>query len=314
VWAFFEGRETWGWWQNRTPASSLFKSLVGHRDLWTTCAGLRAAQERGVDKCNRGSVGLGDRTFGAKHEDTGGSLSLFAWNSIGPYFWAGVGALAMVGWGLLERRRERINLESPGLRSRSSFSIFRMSWISWPLGKPDRLGVLFLFRRMGAGAHAAAIGRPSRGKEINESISERNHSRGAAKLAIVVSLGAKYAIDRGRFPRVWAQTAAYDPDLPIRGRYLSVRVRVDQTESTRVRNCPRATWPIFGATNERLLWRRWRTSGGISCSYPTGVSRDTMEDAQRRHSGSLTEPVDFFLPEHAIDPSRRKQGKNCGSK
>ncbi len=34
---------------------------VGHRDLWTTCAGLRAAQERGVDKCNRGSVGLGDR-------------------------------------------------------------------------------------------------------------------------------------------------------------------------------------------------------------------------------------------------------------
>src|SRR5260370_9125056 len=47
------------------------------------------------------------------------------------------------------------------------------------------------------------------------------------QLAIVVSLGAKYAIDRGRFPRVWAQTAAYDPDLPIRGRYLSVRVRVD---------------------------------------------------------------------------------------
>src|SRR5712671_7699556 len=25
VWAFFEGRETWRWWQNRTPASSLFQ-------------------------------------------------------------------------------------------------------------------------------------------------------------------------------------------------------------------------------------------------------------------------------------------------
>ena len=49
----------------------------------------------------------------------------------------------------------------------------------------------------------------------------------ALQLAIVASLAAKYAIDRARFPRVWAQTVAYDPDLPIRGRYLSVRVRVD---------------------------------------------------------------------------------------
>src|SRR5260370_35715114 len=47
------------------------------------------------------------------------------------------------------------------------------------------------------------------------------------QLAIVASLAAKYTIDRTRFPRVWARTAAYDPDLPIRGRYLSVQLRVD---------------------------------------------------------------------------------------
>jgi len=39
-----------------------------------------------------------------------------------------------------------------------------------------------------------------------------------AQLALVASLSAKYAMDRARLPRVWVQTAAYDPSLPIRGR------------------------------------------------------------------------------------------------
>ena len=47
------------------------------------------------------------------------------------------------------------------------------------------------------------------------------------QLALVASLGAKYALDRARLPRVWTQTVAYDPDLPIRGRYVSLRLRVD---------------------------------------------------------------------------------------
>jgi hypothetical protein len=37
------------------------------------------------------------------------------------------------------------------------------------------------------------------------------------QLALVASLAAKYALDRARLPRVWVQTVAYDPDLPIRG-------------------------------------------------------------------------------------------------
>ncbi|HVH72640.1 MAG TPA: hypothetical protein VNB49_16220, partial [Candidatus Dormibacteraeota bacterium] len=47
------------------------------------------------------------------------------------------------------------------------------------------------------------------------------------ELALVASLGAKYALDRARLPRVWTQTVPYDPNLPIRGRYLSLRLRVD---------------------------------------------------------------------------------------
>src|SRR5258708_32163567 len=44
------------------------------------------------------------------HSGTTDTLGVYAWNSVGIYFWAGAGALGLVVWGLLERQRERINL------------------------------------------------------------------------------------------------------------------------------------------------------------------------------------------------------------
>src|SRR4029077_2740189 len=79
---------------------------------------------------------------------------------------------------------------------------------------------------MGAGADAATIGRSSHWRD-RMNPSRKGIILTILQLALVVSLGAKYSVARARLPRVWAQTAAYDPDLPIRGRYLSVRLRVD---------------------------------------------------------------------------------------
>jgi hypothetical protein len=45
-------------------------------------------------------------------------------------------------------------------------------------------------------------------------------------LLLVSSLGGKLLYDRGHRPRVWVQVANYDPDLPIRGRYLSLNLEV----------------------------------------------------------------------------------------
>src|SRR5207247_10916041 len=91
---------------------------------------------------------------------------------------------------------------------------------------------------MGVGANAAATGRASRGRKAMK-LSRKGIILAALQLAIVASLAAKYAIDRARFPRVWAQTVAYDPDLPIRGRYLSVRLRVDADRVYGVSPLPR---------------------------------------------------------------------------
>ena len=46
----------------------------------------------------------------------------------------------------------------------------------------------------------------------------------ALHVAIVASLGAKLLADRATRPRVWARTAPFDPNLPIRGRYVRLRV------------------------------------------------------------------------------------------
>jgi hypothetical protein len=41
---------------------------------------------------------------------------------------------------------------------------------------------------------------------------------------MVLSLTGKLLYDRATCPRVWVRTAPYDPNLPIRGRYLSLQL------------------------------------------------------------------------------------------
>ena len=45
---------------------------------------------------------------------------------------------------------------------------------------------------------------------------------GALQCALVLSLAGKLFYDRATCPHVWVKTLQYDPNLPIRGRYLSL--------------------------------------------------------------------------------------------
>ena len=76
---------------------------------------------------------------------TAGPLRMDAWGTLGPYLWAGLGALGLIGWGLLERRRERINLGVAGFAL--TVVIFYFSNVMDKLGRAASLiglGVLFL--------------------------------------------------------------------------------------------------------------------------------------------------------------------------
>ena len=119
----------------------------------------------------------------------------------------------------------------------------------------------------------------------------------AVHLAIVLSLTAKYAWDRERLPRAWARTMNYDPNLPVRGRYVSLRpiVMLDgPTVGDRV---------IQGTLSVRdgQLAATLVESGGVplwSASRQPGAFMTSLRD-----------PVAFFIPEHAPDPTILKPGE-----
>ncbi len=130
------------------------------------------------------------------------------------------------------------------------------------------------------------------------------------QLALVASLGAKYAIERARFPRVWTQTAAYDPDLPIRGRYLSVRVRVDADRVYGGSEVPQGNVVNFWSDQRDVTVRA--EDGHLvayPASQPTGLRVTRWKTRNGDVVAGLSEPVDYFLPEHASDPSRRQAGE-----
>jgi hypothetical protein len=119
--------------------------------------------------------------------------------------------------------------------------------------------------------------------------------RGAALLLLqcllVLSVAGKYAWDRERLPRAWANATPVDPSLPIRGRYVIMQLRVQLADPGNYENRVR-----LAAENGKLVGHSV-TSGG--------------QFVWRRNADTwiLAEPVAFFLPEHASDPTRLTPGQ-----
>ena len=107
---------------------------------------------------------------------------------------------------------------------------------------------------------------------------------------IVLSLAGKYAVDRERLPRVWVKTAPVDPNLPIRGRYVSLRLQVDGPSSV-----------PYGSRQSRLSVENGRLTATVADS---GV---LILGSQGRWT--IADPVAFFISEGIPDPSRRAPGE-----
>jgi hypothetical protein len=109
------------------------------------------------------------------------------------------------------------------------------------------------------------------------------------QIALVMSLGAKLVIDRSMLPRVWVKTVPFDPDLPIRGRYVSLRLMVD------ARGFPEGA--VYSPAELSV-------EGGKLVAKPADDSNVHVMSGM-----SIAEPVAFFIPEHVADPSWRKVGE-----
>jgi len=146
------------------------------------------------------------------------------------------------------------------------------------------------------------------------------------QLALVMSIAGKYLYERQTCPRVWARATAYDPEMPMRGRYLSTQLVVDGCEST-LPSAAHAQFPrdINGAVrpgpykvrgpqvsfdaklkveNNQLV--AVRLEGDEAQAGGQEVWADGNTPCSQMH---LREATDIFLAEHAPDSLALKHGQ-----
>lgn len=150
----------------------------------------------------------------------------------------------------------------------------------------------------------------------------------AIQLALVSSIAAKYFYQRSTCPKAWTRAAAYDPNMVMRGRYLSLRLTVDGCQSTLPsalratfpRNADGTTKPTGFTVNDEQFPITFRAnlkveknkllairipeadlrSKGVNVTAMPGSPCDAMR---------LQQPVDFYIAEHAADPTALRQGQ-----
>lgn len=147
------------------------------------------------------------------------------------------------------------------------------------------------------------------------------------QLALVSSIAAKYLYQRSACPRVWTRATAYDPNLVMRGRYLSLQLTVDGCQSTLPnalhavfpRNADGTTRPSgFTVTQESPVQFRakLKVDGNklLAIRIPEADLRSTGVMVEALPGSScdalhVVAPVDFYIADHATDPTPLKQGQ-----
>jgi hypothetical protein len=147
------------------------------------------------------------------------------------------------------------------------------------------------------------------------------------QILIVSSIALKYFYQRATCPRVWTRAAAYDPSLIMRGRYLSLQLTVDGCGSTLPSakdaqfprnlngvpngqgfniNAPDTVWfqAKLAVKDNKLIVVRTTESESTSATQTVSAPPSAPCDQMR-----LSKPVDFYIAEHASDPTWLKQGQ-----
>ncbi|MGE5322306.1 MAG: hypothetical protein ACM3SW_05570 [Actinomycetota bacterium] len=123
-------------------------------------------------------------------------------------------------------------------------------------------------------------------------------------IGIVLSLGGKLLYDRAYRPRVWVKTTSVDPNLPIRGRYLTLNLQVHAPDlSTGQQPKKGYGWVPVYLTVENNQLVAHRATGNTNLSITTW-GRGAAQTASEAYS--LSPPITFFLPEHAEGPLLRR--------
>lgn len=129
----------------------------------------------------------------------------------------------------------------------------------------------------------------------------------AVQVLLLASVGLKFLYDRANYPRVWVETAPYDPDLPIRGRYVRIAVLVDAKRS----DSSAPTAPTAPPGGPAMFLGRLELQGERLAAIEDDDSRHWVSSRRcgEAQCWQLNEPLAYFIPEHVADPSRRPAGE-----
>ena len=143
------------------------------------------------------------------------------------------------------------------------------------------------------------------------------------QLLIVSSIAAKYLYQRATCPSVWTRAVAYDPNLILRGRYLSMQLHIDACgvqlppESDIAHNHSlNRLFDSNGLMTPLLNVRIGVKNGKLTVLRldPTGTEPGDLTIQIRRaapfQDAILTEAVDFYVPARALAPFPHPQSQS----
>ena len=120
----------------------------------------------------------------------------------------------------------------------------------------------------------------------------------ALHVLLVCTLGAKLLYDRATRPRVWIQVATYDPDLPIRGRYLAFSLQVPMEGFTAPENPSPYTNPFTPDHCDLKL----RNGVLTAVANPDGEFWINARVIDGKQVALVNSQSLYFIPEHAEIP------------
>jgi hypothetical protein len=119
---------------------------------------------------------------------------------------------------------------------------------------------------------------------------------------IVVSLGGKLLYDRARYPRVWVLCQVYDPELPVRGRYLAETLRIPAEGFTYAQ--PNRSENQWYANQQ---WACLEVQDGKLVARPSGHGSAMWVNLRQNPDGTLSafaqEPVLIFIADSVQIPT-----------
>src|SRR6185437_15926048 len=139
----------------------------------------------------------------------------------------------------------------------------------------------------------------------------------AIQLALVLSVGAKYAWERHHCPMVWTRSQQWDPEQPLRGRYLALTLHAnacglpgggrayDFRRSGRLpQQAEMKIWRVVPAVNDGVL-----TARVVDETKPGPTETLELDHDLPCEYARFSETSDFFIPEHAKSPFPLQKGQ-----